>query len=97
MADRQSYKSVSLLVVDRDVLDDIKRIFNEDEKLETTIDVAFPNEKFRLSNNTWLVWHNVKFEKLNIGLKKNTNELKQKNNKKPPLLISTCPSVKSLA
>jgi len=43
MAERSTYKAVSLLVVDRDVLDEIKKIFNKDEKLETSIDTAFPN------------------------------------------------------
>ncbi len=30
------------------------------------------------------------------GLKKQQNQLKQKNDRKPPLLISTCPCVKTL-
>lgn len=54
------------------------------------IEAAFPEQKFKLSNSTWLVWHSVKFEKLTNGIKKKMNELKQKNDKKPPLLISTC-------
>jgi len=51
--------------------------------------MAFPNKKYPLSNSTWLIWHNVKFDKLATGIKKEGNKLKDKNAKNVPILIST--------
>jgi hypothetical protein len=57
--------------------------------VECEIDTAFENERFPLSTTTFLVWHNCKFEKLANSLKTITPQLRSRNNKKNPLLIST--------
>ena len=57
--------------------------------MEAIIEPAFPDRKYNLSNNTWLIWHNVKFEKLNNGLRKESNKVRLKNAKSFPILIST--------
>jgi hypothetical protein len=80
-------------VAGKEVLDDIRDVFREKEKCEVIIEAAFPERKYALSNNTWLIWHNVKFEKLSNGLKKESPQLKLKNSKSPPILISTLNTV----
>jgi len=57
------------------------------------IDQAFEGKQFMLSNTTFLIWHNCKFEKLQQTLKKDEGQALKTKNKKTTLLINT---VKSL-
>lgn len=46
------------------------------EKLNNKITEAFKEDNFRLSNNTFLVFHDCKYEKLKNGLTNQKAELK---------------------
>jgi hypothetical protein len=80
-------------VVNGALLEKIAAIFTTEEKLDNKIEVAFEAAKFKLSNNTFLVFHNCKFEKLKNGLNKQKVQLKGQNDKKEVLLISTLPTL----
>jgi hypothetical protein len=78
----ESFKNITLLVVMSTLVERISIILGHDEKLESKITVAFKEENFRLSNNTFLIFHNCKFEKLKSGLGKQRAQLKAQNDKK---------------
>jgi len=80
--------------MDKTALEEAIHLFKNIGKHDIQIDNAFPDHQFMLSNTTFLLWHNCKFEKLMSTLKNTDGQaaLKSKN-KKATLLINT---VKSL-
>ena len=64
------FKYLTLLICRKELTEIIETRLQEADKVTVLIEVAFEKEKFQLSNNTFLAWHNCKFDKLSSYIKK---------------------------
>jgi hypothetical protein len=92
-ANRKNFNSVSLIVMDKSALEEARHLFKNIGKHDIEIDVAFPEQQFILSNTTFLIWHNCKFEKLMQTLKSSDGQALKSRNRKITLLINTVRSI----